>query len=177
MPRRSSADDKRLFNEWNNQEKPWLDYLDNAVAQLLVEGADGRVYLRDNLTDKEQELYYKWERRSKDPAYSRMQEVIVERKKRRNEKWYRQILRELGPFIIPLIVGVLAVGRNGFNQTEWLILFVTYLITRCYMMAMDKMRDHEEAQIIREWDLHQKVDRLGDLVDEILREQHRVNAQ
>jgi hypothetical protein len=45
------------------------------------------------------------------------------------------------------------------------------------MMAMDKMRDHEEAQIIREWDLHQKVDRLGDLVDEILREQHRVNAQ
>jgi hypothetical protein len=56
-------------------------------------------------------------------------------------------------------------------------LFVAYVATRCYMVAMDKMRDHEEAQIVREWDLHQKVDRLGDLMNDILREQQRGKSQ
>ncbi|HEY4048777.1 MAG TPA: hypothetical protein VGM27_18080 [Acidobacteriaceae bacterium] len=176
MSRRSSAENRKLFNDWTGQEKSWLDYLDSAVAELLVVGEDRRIYLRDNLIDKEWELYFKWERRSKDPAYCRMQEVIVERTKRRNEKWYRQILREQGPFIIPLIV-LLVVARNDFNHTEWLILFVAYVATRCYMVAMDKMRDHEEAQIVRVWDLHQKVDRLGDLMNDILREQQRAKSQ
>jgi hypothetical protein len=77
MSRRSSAENRKLFNDWTGKEKSWLDELDSAVAELLVEGEGGRVYLRDNLTDEEHKLYYKWERRSKDPSYCRMQDVKV----------------------------------------------------------------------------------------------------
>src|SRR5437764_5526880 len=79
MERRSEKDRVKIFNQWSSEEKTWLDYLDGAVADLLVENEDGRISLKENMTGEEHRLYWKWERRSKDPAYHRMREVIFER--------------------------------------------------------------------------------------------------
>ena len=91
MTRRSEEERVKIFNRWSHEEKTWLDYLDGAVADLLVENEDGRLSLKEIMTDEEHKLYWKWDRRSKDPAYQRMREVIVERVKRRTAKWYSPV--------------------------------------------------------------------------------------
>jgi hypothetical protein len=173
MDRRNEKERVRIFNEWSGEEKTWLDYLDGSMVDLLVEGEAGRFYLKGDRTDEENKLYWKWERRSKDPAYQRMREVIAERVKRRTEKWYTRLLKEIGPFILPAIF--LIIARNDFNHTEWLIIFLAYIAARGYILIKEHLRDIEEKEIIREWDLHQKVDRVADLLDDISRDQYRAS--
>ena len=50
------------------------------------------------------------------------------------------------------------------------------MAVRTYMELSDKLRDIEEKEIIREWDLHQKIDRISDGLDDIMREQYRAKA-
>jgi len=174
MTRRSEEERVKIFNRWSHEEKTWLDYLDGAVADLLVENEDGRLSLKEIMTDEEHKLYWKWDRRSKDPAYQWMREVIVERVKRRTAKWYSRLPREWGPFIFLGIFAVIA--RDDFNHTEWLIIILAVMAVRTYMELSDKLRDIEEKEIIREWDLHQKIDRISDGLDDIMREQYRAKA-
>jgi hypothetical protein len=74
--RRTSEERTKIFKEWikewSGQERPWLDYLDMKVADILVKTEDGRIYLKDDLNDEENKLYYKWDRRNHDPSYCRV---------------------------------------------------------------------------------------------------------
>ena len=75
--RRTSEERTKIFKEWSGQERPWLDYLDMKVADMLVKTEGGRIYLKDDLNDEENKLYYKWDRRNHDPSYYWMINVTV----------------------------------------------------------------------------------------------------
>ena len=77
------------------------------------------------------------------------------------------MLKEWGAFIFLGIFAVIA--RDDFNHTEWLMIILAAMAAKTYMKLAQRLQDVEEKEIIREWDLHHKVDRISDVLDDMMR--------
>jgi len=72
---------------------------------------------------------------------------------------------------------IIVISWNELSHTDALVLLGVYFLIRCEMILVKNLRDKEENQILREWDLHQKVDRISEILDDMVREQSRVGTR
>jgi hypothetical protein len=69
------------------------------------------------------------------------------------------------------------IARNNFNHAEWIIISLAYVEVRGYMIMTEHLRDLEENEIVREWDMHQKLDPISESLEDIVRDQYVAKAR
>jgi hypothetical protein len=158
---------KSLLDTWSEEEKRKHDQFDRTVAALMIQDEKGQIRPRDDLTDRQVELIDRWHVREADPAYQRMEWVRHRRQAGKRKKWSPETTVLVVLAAVALIIGFWV----KLTLTDFFILWLIYMVAAAKLDLAKLLEQKEENQLLREWELHEKVNLTREDVFEIRKRQ------